>query len=275
MIQLIEVPKTNGYAPNADPNFNDCSTILDLTGAEFVDVLDSRIKGIYSQVIATDMWKAFHSPDTPAELLHLAMREVYFEISSYQPHAIEAAITAISQMPRTLDELTIKAMLRHQAEEFTHGEMALRDYRALGGDPDWARKQRPSPASYAVAAVWSFIAHERDPFAYLGALYPFEGLTPQVSGDILKILLDRGFPEDSLEFLTFHAEEDARHAALVRALIEKVAVQFPESRESMIHGIDNFLNVYPLPVWQTAFDRAQSYYERVSVSAPKPYLLPA
>jgi pyrroloquinoline quinone (PQQ) biosynthesis protein C len=247
--------------PHSSSPYRDAN-LLDLSGPEFVELLDSRIRGIYSTVVATDMWKALQSPDTPIELLKLAMREVYLEISSYQPHAIEAAITAIAQMPRSLDERTVKAMLRHQAEEFTHGEMALRDYKALGGDVEWARAQRPSPAAYAVASVWTFIAHERDPFAYLGALYPFEGLTPQVSGGALTTLAKRGFPEDALEFVTFHAEEDPRHTALVRALIEKVAVKFPESRESMVHGIDNFLNIYPVPVWQTAYDRALAYYER-------------
>ena len=244
------------------PNLTPDTALLELSGTEFVELLDSRIKGIYSTVVTSDMWEALQSPDTPIELLKLAMREVYFEISTYQPHAIEAAITAISQMPRTLDERTVKAMLRHQAEEFTHGEMALRDFRALGGDVEWARSQRPSPAAYAVASVWSFIAHDRDPFAYLGALYPFEGLTPQVSGGALETLAKRGFPEDALEFVTFHAEEDPRHTALVRALIEKVASKYPESREAMLHGIDNFLNIYPVPVWKTAYDRALEHYQR-------------
>ena len=242
---------------NADPN----AAFLDLTGAEFVAVLDSRIQIVYSKILESDMWKAIQSPDTPIELVELFMREVYLETSSYQPHTIEAAITAISQMPRSLDGLTIKAMLRHQAEEFTHAEMILRDYKALGGDVEWARRQRPSPAAYAVASVWSFIAHERDPFAYLGALYPFEALTPQISGSLLGTLEDRDFPEAALEFLTFHAEENPRHSALVRALIEKVAERYPESRESILHGIDNFLNIYPMPVWGAAFERALNYFQ--------------
>ena len=233
----------------------------DMSGAEFVSLLDARIAALYGKIQETPMWELLQSPATDVELLKLVMREVYFEISTYQPHVIEAAITAISHMPRSLDERTVKAMLRHQAEEFTHGEMALRDYIRLGGDEEWARAQRMSPASYAVASVWMFIAHERDPFAYLGALYPFEGLTPQVSGSARDTLIKRGFPEEALEFVTFHAEEDPRHTALVRALIERVAERFPESRESMMRGIDNFLSIYPLPVWETAYKRALVYYQ--------------
>lgn len=238
------------------------TNVHDLSGSQFVDLLDARIGALYQEIQQTPMWALLQNPDTDVELLKLAMREVYLEISTYQPHVIEAAITAISHMPRSLDERTVKAMLRHQAEEFTHGEMALRDYIALGGDEKWAREQRMSPASYAVASVWMFIAHERDPFAYLGALYPFEGLTPQVSGSTRETLIARGFPENALEFVTFHAEEDPRHTALVRALIERIAERYPESRESILRGIENFLSIYPLPVWETAYQRALSYYEK-------------
>lgn len=233
---------------------------LELSGAEFVTLLDNRIAALFAEIQKSPMWALLQDPDTDIELLKLFMREIYLEISTYQPHVIEAAITAIGHMPRSLDERTVKAMLRHQAEEFTHGEMALRDYAALGGDVEWARRQRMSSASYAVASVWMFIAHERDPFAYLGALYPFEGLTPQVSGGALETLVKRGFPQGALEFVTFHAEEDPRHTALVRALIERIADRYPESRESMLAGIENFLSIYPLPVWQTAYDRALNEY---------------
>jgi pyrroloquinoline quinone (PQQ) biosynthesis protein C len=245
----------------AIPEGTSNQAILDLSGPDFVGLLDNRIAALYAEIQKTPMWALLQDPNTDIELLKLVMREVYFEISTYQPHVIEAAITAIGHMPRSLDERTVKAMLRHQAEEFTHGEMALRDYAALGGDVAWAREQRMSSASYAVASVWMFIAHERDPFAYLGALYPFEGLTPQVSGGALETLIKRGFPQDALEFVTFHAEEDPRHTALVRALIERIADKFPESRESMLAGIENFLSIYPLPVWETAYNRALNYYQ--------------
>ncbi len=255
MSQLATARPTRHRTKSSAPDW------LQVDGPGFVDLLDARIARLYGEIQQTPMWGLLHDPDTDIELLKLVMREVYLEISTYQPHVIEAAITAISHMPRSLEERTVKAMLRHQAEEFTHGEMALRDYAALGGDVEWARRQKMTPASYAVASVWMFIAHERDPFAYLGALYPFEGLTPQVSGSTKDVLIARGFPEGALEFVTFHAEEDPRHTALVRALIEKVAVGFPESRASMMRGIENFLAIYPIPVWQTAYERALGYYE--------------
>lgn len=185
------------------------------------------------------------------------IREIYLEIVSYQPHVIEAAIASIGHMPRSMPVRMVKAMLRHQAEEFDHGEMALRDYVALGGDEDYARNHlRISNASFAVSAVWWMITKLRDPFAYLGALYPFEGLTPIVSARVKAALARKSYPAGALEYLEFHSTEDIKHAKLIKALIEETVVRYPEAEASIQEGMERFLAVYPLPVWDTALRRA-------------------
>jgi hypothetical protein len=222
--------------------------------------LDGRIADLLVEIEKQEVWKVLTSPQTDLRLLRRIMQEVYLEIFSYQPHAIEGAITAIAQMPRSMPVRMIKAMLRHQAEEFDHGEMALRDYVALGGNEDFARNlHRISPAAYSVAALWRMIAHERDPFAYLGALYPFEGLTPIVSERIKRALLQRGFPSGALEFVEFHSTEDPKHTELVRTLIQGVVTRYPEAARSIREGLDRFLAIYPIPVWQTAYERALAH----------------
>lgn len=219
--------------------------------------LDARIARLLGEIEQCEFWKVLTSPNTPPELLQEIMKEVYLEIVSYQPHAIEGAITAIAQMPRSMPIRMVKAMLRHQAEEFDHGEMALRDYVGLGGSEDYARNQhRISPASYSVAAIWRTIAALRDPFAYLGALYPFEGLTPIVSEKVKGVLRQRGFPEKALEFVEFHSTEDPKHTELVKHLIEETVTRYPEAERSILEGIERFLAIYPIPVWETAYRRA-------------------
>jgi hypothetical protein len=117
--------------------------------------LDARIADVIREVETTPMWRDLTNPKAKPEFIRALMREVYLEIASYQPHVIEAAICSIGQMPRSMPVRMIKAMLRHQAEEFNHGEMAVRDYVALGGDEDFVRNQlRISNASFAVSAVW-------------------------------------------------------------------------------------------------------------------------
>jgi pyrroloquinoline quinone (PQQ) biosynthesis protein C len=134
--------------------------------------------------------------------------------------------------------------------------MALRDFVGLGGNEVHARNRRMSPESFAVAGMWWMIARLRDPFAYLGALYLFEGLTPTVTGLVKSRLREKGMRDSSLEYVEFHSTEDIKHANLVNHFIAEVVRKFPESVESVKHGYECFEAVYPLPVWRRAFQRA-------------------
>jgi pyrroloquinoline quinone (PQQ) biosynthesis protein C len=233
----------------------------DYTAAEtgIITYLDNRIAEVIKEVEATPLWKDLTSPKATPEFIRRLMREVYLEITSYQPHVIEAAICSIGQMPRSMPVRMVKAMLRHQAEEFDHGEMALRDYVALGGNEDYVRKElRISDASFAVSAVWWMITKLRDPFAYLGALYPFEGLTPIISARVKAILIAKQYPEKALEYIEFHSTEDIKHANLIKALIEETVRRYPEAEHSVKEGINRFLAVYPIPVWNAAYERAKA-----------------
>jgi hypothetical protein len=184
------------------------------------------------------------------------MKEVYLEIVGYQPHVIEAAIAAIGQMPRAMDARMVRAMLFHQSDEFDHGEMALRDYVGLGGSEAYARNRRMSPESFAVAGMWWMIPRLRDPFAYLGALYLFEGLTPTVTDLVKSRLRAKGMGDSSLEYVEFYSTEDIKHANLVNHMIAQAVRKFPECAEAVKHGYECFEAVYPLPVWRCAFQRA-------------------
>jgi pyrroloquinoline quinone (PQQ) biosynthesis protein C len=225
--------------------------------------LDARIAETVKEIEASDVYKAVFSPRTDDQLLRDIMRELYLEVYSYQPQVIEAAIAIIAKMPRS-DAKMVTKMLVHQGEEFDHGEMALRDYVALGGDEEYARTVRASPASFAVRSVWWGIWRTEDPFTYLGALYPFEGLTPIVCGRAEQALQRRGFPVTAMEFLRFHAAEDLRHTKMVRDLIEHAVKKYEGAAESIHAGLDYFLQVYPLPVWMTAYKRATRDQKLVS-----------
>jgi hypothetical protein len=102
-----------------------------------------------------------------------------------------------------------------------------------------------------------------DPFAYLGALYPFEGLTPIVSQLAKDAIAKNEFPQNALEYINFHAEEDIKHANLVRKLLKYVVRTYPSAANSIEAGIDYFLAVYPLPVWTTAYLRAKTCQENL------------
>ena len=217
--------------------------------------LDVRIQRVLARVKEQAIWKLITDPKADPGLVRRIAREVYLEIAWYQPDTIEATICTIAQLPRAIPAKLIRAMLQHQSEEWDHGEMALRDYVALGGSEEFARTSRPSPSAYAVASYWRNLAHKRDPVAYLGALYLFEGLTPLVTGLAKPFLRAKGLAA-GMEFVEFHSTEDIQHQRMVRGIIRRVLAMFPERRDSLIHGLDCFEHIYPIPCWGAAYERA-------------------
>lgn len=220
--------------------------------------LEHEVADLFAEIQSQTFWSAITSPDADPGFVKAVMREVYAETAGYQPHVIEAAIAAIAQMPRSMKPRLVKSMLAHQADEFDHGEMALRDLAGLGSSELEIRRRRMSPEAFAVAGVWWMIVQMRDPFAYLGALFLFEGLTPAVTQRIKGQLRMKGLTSDSLEYIEFHSTEDVKHANLVHYLISETATAHPEAGASIQHGFQCFRTVYPIPLWRAAFERAQS-----------------
>lgn len=229
----------------------------ELTPTQLLEHLEMRMHDVIIAFEQSELWQTVLSDDTSPKLISDIMKEVYLEIVMYQPDVIEATIAAIAQMPRTMDVAMFDEMLHHQVEEFDHGEMALRDYVALGGDEAYARNRRMSPSAFSCAACWRMLCHQRDPFAYLGGLFPFEGLTPIVSEKVRTLLESKGFESTATEFVEYHATADLEHTEMVKELILRIAEEYPEAKASICYGLEYFLAVYPLPVWNAAFERAK------------------
>lgn len=226
--------------------------------SEIVSELKAGIDDLLGEVRRLPAWQAVTSETTPKEVTRAIMREVYREIASYQPDVIEATIAVIGQFPRSLPAKKVRAMLIHQAEEWDHGEMALRDAIGLGDNEAALRAMPMTPTAFTTAAFWRMLAHRRMPFAYLGALYLFEGLTPIVTGLVKQQLVNQGFSSDNLEYVEFHSTEDIRHAKLIDALITDVVAQYPERADEVRFGFETFRRIYPMPGWNAAYERAMT-----------------
>ena len=218
--------------------------------------LDGRIAALVARIEGEPFFRAIVGPERSPALARAVLREAYLEIAWYQPDVIEATIAVIGQLPRSLAPKRVQSMLLHQVEEWDHGEMALRDYVKLGGSETFARASRMSPSAFAVAAYWRMLAHHRDPFAYLGALFLFEGLTPIVSAQVRAALAGTDDPAGATEYIDFHATEDLKHQRLIRHLIDALSRDNPGAREAMLYGYECFEHVYPLPAWRAAHARA-------------------
>jgi hypothetical protein len=220
-----------------------------------LEFLKNGIQDVLQEVHRLPIWQALTNPDTAPDLARLIMAEAYREIAFYQPDVIEATIAVIGMFPRSLPAKKVRAMLVHQAEEWDHGEMAARDLSHLG---QAGTTTEMTPTAFATAAFWRMLAHKRMPFAYLGALYLFEGLTPLVSGGIKAHLQRQGFDRDSLEYIEFHSTEDIKHARLVDAVIRDVVAQYPDKAAEVRFGFECFRQVYPVPGWQAGYERAMA-----------------
>lgn len=240
---------------------------LRMNGTDLAEHFGRRIQQTLAEVESSEPWRVCTALDTPISLVRDILKEVYLEIVMYQPDSVAAALHAIGQMPRSTPVAWIEEMLHHQAEEFDHNEMALRDYVGFGGNEVFARSRRTSPSSFAIAAVWNYIAAKRDPFVYLGAVYLFEALTPIVTEKVRHLFQARGLSAKGLGFIEHHATADLEHAQQVAQLIADVANRFPESRESMCYGYEYFHHVYPLPAWSAAYRRAINSHSVSAIAA--------
>lgn len=222
---------------------------------ETVALLEERIEAIYRQVQQQPYWPVLFAPDTPVSLLRAIMRELFLQVYSYQRHTTEAGFLMIGRLPKDENKL-IKSTILHKTEEAEHGEWALRDYIALGGDENHARTVAPDPATFAVAAVWWRMALVEEPLGYFGAEYLFEYLTMKVTQPLTALFAKREMSEEGLGFVIEHATEDEKHARLFRHLIADCVTRYPESADAMVRCFDYFNQVYPLPVWEAAYQRA-------------------
>ena len=231
------------------------------TPQEVMNYLDGKISELIQQIQEKEYWKAVSLPDSDPKLVQAIMRELYMEIFSYEAQVVEASIASIAQFPRSLEERKFKAMLNLMAEEFTHGEVALNGYVALGGDKEYARNAPMSPGAVAMLGVWLSIVYLRDPFVFLGAEYLFENLTSILAEMIETNLSKMGVSGEGLVFITTHAKEDIQHSNLMRHLIEHCTENYAEAGASIMYGMDCLLFVYPLAMWDAVYARAKDSCE--------------
>lgn len=215
------------------------------------------------RIETTGFWRTLTSPSVDHELLREMMKQLHLELISYQADSIQGAIIAIAHVSRSMPVKTVKMMLGSQADRFSVIDMALRDYVALGGDEAYARDEhRTSPAAFAVASLWKTIADQRDPFAFLGALYPVECLTPIVAERLKMVLHQHGFPPAAMESVEFLSDPENDRTLWMKRLIRETVARSPGSERSIKEGLDRLLAVYPLPVWTTAHERAVAKWEQ-------------
>jgi hypothetical protein len=174
------------YSPEAWATFNE---------------LDRRVSAIYAEVIEWEGWKTISKPDVPTQEIFALVKEIFRSVAWYQSHTTEAGFHMLGRLPKGEVKL-IQALCSHKAEEAEHGEWAKEDLEKLGSTQS---HNPPSPATFAVSAVWWRMAQVEDALGYLGAEYLFEQLTALVTQAALPIIEARKLPQDGLRFIIEHA----------------------------------------------------------------------
>jgi hypothetical protein len=217
--------------------------------------LDKAVEHTFEEVKLQPFWHALFSPSTSNQLLSTFLRELFLSIYMYQRHTTEAGFTMLGRLPKCENKL-LRSLLMHKAEEAEHGEWALRDYIALGGQESVARSASPSPATFAVASVWLRMSVVENPIGYLGAEHLFEYLTALAAVPVLAECGRRGLSADRIGFIVEHATEDIRHTNLIRHWIGAYVTRHPTAAPSLIRCFEYFRHTYPVPVWTEAYVRA-------------------
>jgi len=216
--------------------------------------IEDRVTEIFDQVRAWRGWRLVTDQASDPAAFRAVVREIFYAVHLYQADTTEAGFRMIGRLPKQEGKL-IQVLTHHKAEEAEHGLWAYEDFLALGGG-DHAARRPQSPATFAVAAVWWWMAESEDPLGYLGAEYLFENLTERVTKEIMSMLAARDIPGDGLRFIVEHATEDVKHSNLLRHLVKDTVTRIPGSEAAMMRCLDHFAHVYPLPVWDEAFIRA-------------------
>ncbi|MBW6397411.1 iron-containing redox enzyme family protein [Roseomonas sp. HJA6] len=214
--------------------------------------LDRRTNAIFQDVMAWRGWRLITDPQTPRHRILALAREILHAVDMYQCHTTEAGFHMLGRLPKNEVKL-IQRLCGHKALEAEHGIWAREDRGRLGSAEP---VRHASPATFAVAAVWWRMAEIEEPMGYLGAEYLFEQLTALVTKAALPIIDGRALPAEGLRFVIEHATEDAKHASFIRHLILDVVTRYPDSADAMFRCFDYFHAVYPLPVWEEAYERA-------------------
>jgi hypothetical protein len=231
---------------------NDSTTIS--PADETIATLKEGLDALVGRIQQSEFFRAISKPGADKALVTNTLKHIYLSIYQYQPHVTEATFTAVGRMPKQNEQL-IKTMILQQVEEVEHADMALRDYLRLGGDR--ALAEGPMfPECAAVAAVCHFLGEHCPPAAYLGFMYIFEALTPIMAEQAQKVMSTSDYLPEAREFVDLHATEDIRHTDMIIAVIDKLIRIQPSAGEAIVFGLNAFLAVYPIPVWDAAYQRA-------------------
>jgi pyrroloquinoline quinone (PQQ) biosynthesis protein C len=222
------------------------------------DKLDRLIADHMTNVVEqTELYRLISNPDSSPALVAALVRHTMIESFSFTPSLCATTLRAIGKMPHEMPEAMKQAFL-HIYEELGHSEMALRTFKALGGDESWARGRRMTPGSLAMCGAFDRIVDTVSGLAYIGVWYPLEVMTGLLTERGTKWLEAKGIGSGQREFIDVHAVDDIAHQRSMRNLMGKFTARYSSAAEEIEYATQVILSVYPVPIWQGVVKRAKA-----------------
>jgi hypothetical protein len=229
---------------------------------DVVERLDQLISEHMTNVVEkSELYRLVSSPSTAPALVAAVVRHTMLESFSFTPALCTTTLRAIGKMPHEMPGAMKQAFL-HVFEELGHSEMALRTFKALGGDESWARNRRMTPGSLAMCGAFDRLVDTISGVSYIGVWYALEKMTAELTQRAVGWLQAKGIGEDRREFIEVHALEDVAHQAAMRSLVTKLTAWYPFAAEDIIYATEVILSVYPASIWRDVVSRARNEVEK-------------
>lgn len=228
------------------------------TQTELGDRLDHRISEHMTNVVeATELYRLVSDPDTDPRLVAAVVRHTMLESFSFTPSLCRTTLRAIGNMPHEMPDAMKQAFL-HVYEELGHSEMAMRTFKALGGDEAWARQRPMTPGSVAFCGAFDRLVDHVSGFTSIGVWYALESMTGTLTERAMTWLENKGISTQQREFIDVHAVDDIAHRNSMRSLMNKLSSAYPEAEEDICYAVEVILSIYPVPIWTDVVKRAKA-----------------
>lgn len=229
----------------------------DISSKKLLNYLDQRIEQHLRCVVEqTELVKLIKQPDTDKHLALSLIQQLMVETFSFAPEITKITFEAIGRLPLEMTS-ALKRACDHIIDEADHSEMALRTFKAMGGDEKWAKTRSMTPATFAMIASYKQLI-QGEGAAYLGYIYPFECMSCLMAQQALPWLDHHGIPAQQREFIDVHAVADIEHQQTMRTLISDIVTKHPKLAPSIEYACDVFLALYPAPIWDAIVERVKN-----------------
>lgn len=226
--------------------------------SDVIGRLDRLISQHMTDVVErTELYRLVSDPGTDAALLAAVVRHTMLESFSFTPALCATTLRAIGKMPHGMPGAMKQAFL-HIYEELGHSELALRTFKALGGDESWARSRRMTPGSLAMCGAFDRIVDSVSGVSYIGVWYALEQTTAILTQRAISWLHAKGIGKEKREFIEVHAVDDVAHQAAMRSLMSKITRNYPSAANEIIYAAQVILSVYPSSIWGDVVWRAKN-----------------